>query len=157
MRQRAQSFARQAITTKYLGPTDKRGARIVASCEAGRIVVGWNDSLEQFPNHRAAALALAKRLGWGGPWVGGAPGGRSAREGATVEPCRYCGNWVWCWPDRTSKPGEAWCPTRACEARETARREALRSPEERAARDAARAEYVAGRISWAEYCAKVPA
>lgn len=79
------------------------------------------------------------------------------REGATTEKCRYCGAWVWVWPDRTSKPGEAWCPTRACEGREAARRDGERSPEERASRAAATAEYVAGRMSWEEYCAKVPA
>ena len=72
-----QDFARQAISTRYLGPTNHRGARIAASCEAGRLVLGWDDGLDVFANHQKAALALAAKLGWKGPWVGGAPGKRS--------------------------------------------------------------------------------
>ena len=64
----------QAITTKYLGPTDYRGARIKATCQAGSVTVPfpYEDS-----DHDAAARALIAKLGWGGQWVsGGLPDGR---------------------------------------------------------------------------------
>ncbi len=63
----------QAITTKYLGPTNYRGSRIVAQCQAKRIVVPYeyvNDP------HKIAAEKLAATLGWDGPWYeGGLPAG----------------------------------------------------------------------------------
>lgn len=62
----------QAITTKYLGPTNHRGSRIVAQCNAKRIVVEWDDSLDVAENHTRAAQNLATQLGWDGPWHGGA-------------------------------------------------------------------------------------
>jgi hypothetical protein len=55
---------RQAITTQYRGPTDHRGSRVIASCEAKRIVVPWDHALDIAANHAAAALQLMDRLGW---------------------------------------------------------------------------------------------
>jgi len=55
---------RQAITTSFRGPSDKRGSRIVAKCEALRISVGCDDALDIPSNHAAAALQLMARLGW---------------------------------------------------------------------------------------------
>src|SRR5262245_58644364 len=55
---------RQAIVTRYRGPTDHRGSRVIARCEAGRLVWDWDHSLDAVGNHHAAAEALAKRLGW---------------------------------------------------------------------------------------------
>lgn len=65
------SHARQAIVTRCLGPTNTLGARIVATAEAGRIVVPWDHACGVFDNHAAAARAFADRFGWGGRWVGG--------------------------------------------------------------------------------------
>lgn len=62
---------RQAITTKYLEPTDHRGARIKATAEAGTITVHWDHALDIAPNHIAAAFELAEMLGWEGEWLGG--------------------------------------------------------------------------------------
>lgn len=62
---------RQAIQTRFLGPTNTRGARVVARADAGRITVSWDYSQSIDENHRRAALALAERLGWKGPWHGG--------------------------------------------------------------------------------------
>jgi len=62
---------RQAITTKYHGPTNTRGARISARAEAGRIFVPYNHALNSSDNHAAAAMALAEKWGWDGPWHGG--------------------------------------------------------------------------------------
>lgn len=54
----------QAIQTKYLGPTDTRGSRIRAVCEAGSVTVGYDHSLNAEGNHKAAAKALCEKLGW---------------------------------------------------------------------------------------------
>ena len=45
---------RQAIVTKYLGPTDFLGARVKASAQAGSVVVFWKGALEQA--HRVGLL-----------------------------------------------------------------------------------------------------
>lgn len=62
---------RQAIQTRYRGPTDYTGSRVIATCAAKRITVPWNHAHNPAENHRSAALALAARLEWAGPWVGG--------------------------------------------------------------------------------------
>jgi hypothetical protein len=59
----------QAITTKYLGPTDHNGARIVARCQARRKVAGFSYGAHE--PHDVAAAHLLHALGWGGAWVGG--------------------------------------------------------------------------------------
>lgn len=54
--------ARQAITTKYLGPTDTKGARIKASCEAGSIIVSWVYNFDASGMHAYAVDTAAGRL-----------------------------------------------------------------------------------------------
>lgn len=54
----------QAITTRYHGPTNTRGSRVSARCQAGRVTLNWDDALNQDQNHDRAALALARKLGW---------------------------------------------------------------------------------------------
>lgn len=61
----------QAITTRFLGPTNSRGARIVAKCEARRVTVAWDYTANITTNHAKACHALASRLGWEGDWFGG--------------------------------------------------------------------------------------
>lgn len=56
----------QAIETRYLGPTNSRGARVKASCEAGSVTVPWDHALDSIANHDAAARALIFKLGWDG-------------------------------------------------------------------------------------------
>lgn len=68
---------RQAIVTKYRGPTNSRGSRIIASADAGRIVVPLNYSKSTAENHAAAAAALCAKFGWQGELVqGGMPDGK---------------------------------------------------------------------------------
>jgi hypothetical protein len=62
----------QAIETRWMRPTDHKGARIVARAEAGRVVVSWDHSLNPELNHRAAARELVRKLGWFGTWCSGA-------------------------------------------------------------------------------------
>ena len=60
----------QCIETKYLIPTNTRGPRIVAKCHARRIVVPYDHA--ETPTHdgphHAAAMKLARELGWEGEW-----------------------------------------------------------------------------------------
>lgn len=64
---KTQAYARQAIRTRYAGPTDTRPGRIVAThCgKAARVVLSYDHTLNGVDNHRQAAQALADRLGWG--------------------------------------------------------------------------------------------
>lgn len=65
----------QAITTKFHGPTNHKGARISASCEAGRVYVPYDHALGSFENHQQAVFVLVSKLNWlggGREWVGGA-------------------------------------------------------------------------------------
>ena len=63
---------RMAIVTKYLPPTNYRGARVKAKADAGSVTLSWDYELGVPENHRAAALALMARLGWDWPIAGGA-------------------------------------------------------------------------------------
>lgn len=55
---------RQIIKTKYLGPTNFRGSRIRASCEAGSVTLGWKAELSVDVNHKLAIETLQRKLGW---------------------------------------------------------------------------------------------
>jgi len=61
----------QAVTTKYLGPTNTRGSRVKATCQAGSVTIGWDDALNSDQNHNAAALTLIEKWGWCGKWLEG--------------------------------------------------------------------------------------
>jgi hypothetical protein len=61
----------QVIETKYLGPTNTRGARIVAKAGPGRRFRAYDDALNSHDNHIAAAEAYAKEFFWAGAWRGG--------------------------------------------------------------------------------------
>ena len=52
----------QAITTKYIGPTNTRGSRIKASCERGSLTVDWDYDLNQGENHAAAKKMLVEKF-----------------------------------------------------------------------------------------------
>lgn len=55
---------RQAIITKYFGPTDHKGSRIKATCATGSIIIPYAYNLNTFENHEAAALELKEKFGW---------------------------------------------------------------------------------------------
>jgi len=56
-----------AIETKYVGPRDVRGSRIVATSGSGaRVVVSYDDGLSSEQNHRHAAAELCRRKLRGG-------------------------------------------------------------------------------------------
>ena len=55
----------KAIKTTYLGPTNFRGARIVATdCDKNRIVLPYQDMLGSDENHERAARALCEKMNW---------------------------------------------------------------------------------------------
>ena len=65
----------QAITTKYFGPTNTRGARVKASCSRGSITVSRNHALSIEENHAEAKKALVEKFAkedekQHGPWKG---------------------------------------------------------------------------------------
>ncbi len=62
---------RQAIVTKWLGPTNHKGARVRATAQAGTVVVDWDHAEGVDANHSWAALELMRKLGWAGRLVGG--------------------------------------------------------------------------------------
>jgi hypothetical protein len=55
----------QAIRTRYHGPTNIRGSRISAKCEARTIYVSYDHALNIEENHRAACRELVRVMGWG--------------------------------------------------------------------------------------------
>jgi hypothetical protein len=64
---------RQSISTKYHGPTNTRGSKVIATSASGhRLSLEWDDALNNDENHTAAAMALANKLQWTGAWHGGA-------------------------------------------------------------------------------------
>ena len=54
----------QAIETKYLGPSNVKGARIKATASAGSVTVGYDHALSLEANFRFAARALCAKFGW---------------------------------------------------------------------------------------------
>ncbi len=54
----------QAITVRFLGPTNTLGSRYKASCAAGSITLSSDYALNPEQNAARAAVALCKRLGW---------------------------------------------------------------------------------------------
>ncbi len=52
------------IITKYLGPTDTKGSRIVVRTRNQSITVPWDYELDADINHAFAADYLAQKLGW---------------------------------------------------------------------------------------------
>jgi len=71
----------QAIETRYICPTNFRGARIKATAWAGQLTLSWDHALNPEENHDAAARAFAKKFGWYGVMVRG-----SLKKGGNV----YC-------------------------------------------------------------------
>jgi len=62
----------KAITTKYHGPTDRKGARVSATDNDGnRITISYPYELSGEAVHRKAAEALCTKMNWPGKIAGG--------------------------------------------------------------------------------------
>lgn len=55
---------RQAIVTKFIAPTNTKGPRVKAWCNAGKLTMPWIDSLNIEENHRFVAVQLWGKLKW---------------------------------------------------------------------------------------------
>ena len=65
-------MTRQAIITKYIGPTNTLGARIKATTGNGKISATIPYPHEDSRNaHALAALKLARKIGWTGTLIEG--------------------------------------------------------------------------------------
>lgn len=63
----------QAIETRYVGPSNVKGARIIATNPDGkRHVISYPHELSGEACHRKAAEGLRDKMGWTGRLVGGA-------------------------------------------------------------------------------------
>ena len=61
----------QAIRTRYYGPTNTRGSRLVAKCEAGTFSMSYDHNLTDAQNHATCAARFMAKLGWNWVYVGG--------------------------------------------------------------------------------------
>jgi hypothetical protein len=52
----------QIVTTKYLGPTNRRGSRIKATCWRASVTVTYDCSLSSDNNHRHAVCVLLNKI-----------------------------------------------------------------------------------------------
>lgn len=52
------------IVTKYLGPTNTRGSRVVVRARNWSLTLPWDYELDADANHGNAADLLAQRFGW---------------------------------------------------------------------------------------------
>jgi hypothetical protein len=59
-----QLICRQAIETRYFGPTNVKGSRVKAECAAGSVTIDWASELNVDQNHYRAAWMLIEKLGW---------------------------------------------------------------------------------------------
>ena len=59
-----QAIETKYISPKYISPTNTKGSRIRATCEAKSIIVNWDYDLCIEQNHRQAAKKLTHVLGW---------------------------------------------------------------------------------------------
>ncbi len=80
---------RQAIVTKYLGPTNHRGSRVKATAQAGSMVYSWDDALDADENHAKAATAYAESKEWLWKNADGTPSMRLV-GGAMPDGSGYC-------------------------------------------------------------------
>lgn len=65
---------RQTIVTKYHGPGNVRGSRVSATCQAGKVIIEWDNALNSDQNHAAACVALCKKINRDAQYVGGSIG-----------------------------------------------------------------------------------
>jgi hypothetical protein len=54
----------QAIVTKCISPSDTKGSRIKATCDAGSITIPYPHALSGDAVHAKAAMALVHKMGW---------------------------------------------------------------------------------------------
>lgn len=62
----------QTISTKYVGPSNTKGSRIIATSASGhRLTISYDSSLSSEDAHAKAAKALRDKLNWTKEMIGG--------------------------------------------------------------------------------------
>ena len=61
----------KSIETKYVGPSNVRGSRYIATDGDNRIIVSADDRLSFEGNHTAAAVKFCEKFHWTGKLQGG--------------------------------------------------------------------------------------
>ena len=62
----------KAITVKYVGPTNFRGSRLIASDgDHNKITISYPHKLSGSACYAKAAVALCKKMGWTGTLISG--------------------------------------------------------------------------------------
>ena len=63
----------QTIETRYLGATNYRGSRMVATASGAetRVTIPYDSGVDDADCHKQAALALCAKLNWEGKMIGG--------------------------------------------------------------------------------------
>lgn len=71
-----EAYSRASITTKFIAPTNHRGARIKATCQAGSVTIPYPHEVGQTEAHWEAVRELLTRKGlsWGERWAIGSQG-----------------------------------------------------------------------------------
>lgn len=54
----------RCIVTKYHGPTNTRGSRVIATAYGKRVTFPWDHAEDAHMNHAMAAAYAASKLGW---------------------------------------------------------------------------------------------
>jgi hypothetical protein len=86
---------RQAIVTKYHGPTNSRGSRISATAEGGRVSMPYNSALSSERNHAVVAEALIRKRAWYGEWIGGGLPNEGGNVFVALEPTDHLQHRQW--------------------------------------------------------------
>lgn len=62
----------QAIVTKFIAPSERRGMRVKATCAGGKTkMFNWESDWDADKNHHTAAIILQAELEWQGELKGG--------------------------------------------------------------------------------------
>jgi hypothetical protein len=63
----------QTIITKYVGPTNTKGSRIIATTACGRqrLTIPYDSSLSFEDAHAKAVQAMLDKMEWSGEMIGG--------------------------------------------------------------------------------------
>ena len=69
-----------SVLTRYFGPTNTRGSRIIATLYGARLTVPWDYELDTASNHHEAAKAIARKQGMTYATVQSAYGPRSGHH-----------------------------------------------------------------------------
>lgn len=98
-------MTKQAIETRYYGPTNCRGSRIGAKSWAGKITDYWNHAENVARNHCRVAQLLCAKMNWQGLYIAG---GRPDETGNVYVSLHGTFSREWCERYLIGTEGEDW-------------------------------------------------